>query len=480
MERVNAGEVVRSCISRWLCSLVGLFLIRLELKMKFPWGRLLKERFCGGFLTLWIMSGIVERTHASDVLGEEQKGIPSHNFVESIDPGIKLSGYVDMGYSYNFASTGTRSDIPARLGSDSAQRGDFNLYAMKVALERPLTSENRLQAGFRVDVIVGEDANYLLDRSDPAGRLNSDQNSNAFFLEQGYLSLRIPLGNGWDFQVGRFVPIFGYEVIERPANMNVTYGLLSQQFPLSYIGVLSSYRFDGYLDGKIGVVNGSNSANNTTTGGNGDGCALIAGLNLTAPTSHANWCNDIQYSTNPENNSGFGVENSSIVPAANDGGSTGYMLIFNSWGNWAPEFAQDKLLFAFNSVLGSFSSPQAATTWYGAGVYAKYQINDWFYLAGRGEFMGSNNSGKFGANGNMTTADQGGHNTGENLWEDTLTAGFMVSSNLLLRCEYRLDWGAGTAGGNSNANLNPSTPGNQIAASGGPAHYVGAEVVYSY
>jgi hypothetical protein len=94
--------------------------------------------------------------------------------------------------------------------------------------------------------------------------------------------------------------------------------------------------------------------------------------------------------------------------------------------------------------------------------------------------MGSNTSGKFGANGNMTTADQGGHNTGENLWEDTLTAGFMVGSNLLLRCEYRLDWGAGTAGGNSNTNLNPSAPGNQIAASGGPAHYVGAEVVYSY
>ncbi len=462
------------------CSLTGVFLIRLASKMKFPLRRSLNEKFCIGCLILGILSGILERTHASDVSGDEVKKIPSHNFVESTDLGIKLSGYVDMGYSYNFTSTGTGSDLPARLGSDSAQRGDFNLYAMKVALERPLTTENRLQAGFRVDVIIGEDANYLLDRSDPAGRLNGDQNSNALFLEQGYLSFRIPVGNSWDFQVGRFVPIFGYEVIERPANMNVTYGLLSQQFPLSYIGVLSSYRFDSYLDGKIGVVNGSNSANNTTTGGEGDGCALIAGLNLTAPTTHANWCNDIQYSTNPENNSAFGVANSSIVPAANDGGPTGYMLIYNSWGNWAPEFANNKLLFAFNSVLGNFSSPQAATTWYGAGVYAKYQINDWFYLAGRGEFMGSNNSGKFGANGNMTTADQGGHNTGENLWEDTLTAGFIVSSNLLLRCEYRLDWGAGTAGGNSNTNLNPSAPGNQIAASGGPAHYVGAEVVYSY
>ena len=93
-----------------------------------------------GCLILGILSGMVEETHASDVSEEKGKEIPSHNFVESMDSGIKLSGYVDMGYSYNFTSTGAGSDIPARLGSDSAQRGDFNLYAMKVALERPLTT----------------------------------------------------------------------------------------------------------------------------------------------------------------------------------------------------------------------------------------------------------------------------------------------------------------------------------------------------
>ena len=53
------------------------------------------------------------------------------------------------------------------------------------------------------------------------------------------------------------LPSWGYEVIERPANMNITYGQLWQNaFPLTYIGVLSSYRFDDYLDAKLGVVNG--------------------------------------------------------------------------------------------------------------------------------------------------------------------------------------------------------------------------------
>ena len=68
-------------------------------------------------------------------------------------------------------------------------------------------------------------------------------------LEQAYVNIRAPVGNGWDFKVGKFVTILGYEVIERPANMNITYGQLWQNaFPSDLrIGVLSSYRFDDYL-----------------------------------------------------------------------------------------------------------------------------------------------------------------------------------------------------------------------------------------
>ncbi len=56
-------------------------------------------------------------------------------------------------------------------------------------------------------------------------------------------------------------------------------------------------------------------------------------------------------------------------------------------------------------------------------------------------------------------------------WEYTLTAGFNVIDNLLIRAEYRLDWGTNINGNTSNAS------GTQ---SGGPAHYAGAEVVYSF
>ena len=426
---------------------------------------------------------------APEASAQDTKKMVQNNFVETAQKGIKLSGYVDAGYSYNFtgASAGT-SDVTGRFGSDTAAKGDFNLYAVKIALEKALTSENKAQAGFRTDVMIGEDANYLINRDTTSNLTNNDQNSNALFLEQAYVSIRAPVGNGWDFKVGKFVSILGYEVIERPANMNTTYGLLWQQMPLYYTGVLSSYKFDDYLDGKLGVVNGSQNDNNTTTSGGGDGVAVLAALNVTAPGGNANWSNNFQYSSNNDNNTVQGTNNSSTSTGVeNNSSGTGYSFIYNSWGNWAPKFADDKLLLAFNALLGTASTNgdnnnatvtnnQPGTTWFGAGAYAKYQFNDWFSLCSRGEYLGGNNPSKL-------TGNTGAYNgTGLSLWEYTLTAGFNVIDNLLIRAEYRLDWGNGSVNNLQTGTTNGAqrSPTNGSNTSSGPAHYAGAEVVYSF
>jgi hypothetical protein len=418
---------------------------------------------------------------APEASAQDTKKMVQNNFVETAQKGIKLSGYVDAGYSYNFTGSGNQSNVGARFGSDTAQRGDFNLYAVKIALEKALTSENKAQAGFRTDVMIGEDASYFVNRT-AGGVTNTNNNSNTLFLEQAYVSIRAPVGNGWDFKVGKFVSILGYEVMERPANMNTTYGLLFNVMPLYYTGVLSSYKFDDYLDAKLGVVNGSNSDNNTTTNPNaGDGVALLAALNVTAPGGNANWSNNFQYSSGNDNNTSVSTTNTSMSTQAatsvNLGNVSAYTLIYNTWGNWAPKFANDKLLFAFNALLGNTSGSSSTvgninSTWYGAGAYAKYQFNDWFSLCSRGEYLGSNNSLATGNNGAASTPSgttPATYATGESNWEYTLTAGFNVIDNLLIRAEYRLDWGSSIYN-NANATTN----------SDGPAHYAGAEVVYSF
>jgi hypothetical protein len=248
------------------------------------------------------------------------------------------------------------------------------------------------------------------------------------------------------------------------------------------------------LDGKLGVVNGSNSDNNTTVNGNSDGVALLASLNVTAPGGNANWSNNFQYSTALENNTSYqnGGQPTSSMPVDNfASAASGYAVVYNSWGNWAPKFANDKLLFAFDTALGnaSWSSVEnivVNTTWYGAAVYAKYQFNDWFSLASRADYLGSNNSGKFGTQGSISTSSNAnfqpnwinddGHVTGTNFWSYTITSAFNVIDNLLIRAEYRLDWGSGINSTEVTPNSNEVTG----VQSGGPCHYAGAEVVYSF
>jgi hypothetical protein len=422
---------------------------------------------------------------APEASAQDTKKMVQNNFVETAQKGIKLSGYVDAGYSYNFTGQGGNSQVNSRVQSDSAQQGDFNLYAVKIALEKAMTSENKAQAGFRVDVMIGEDAKYLANPAQTYSSTslnNTQQDSNYLFLEQAYVQLRAPVGNGWDFKVGKFASILGYEVMERPANMNITYGLLYNQFPFWYTGVLSSYKFDEYLDGKLGVANGANSDNNTTTSGGSDGVALLAALNVTNPGGNANWSNNFEYSTASENSTGASptaagtatTQNAlpSNVASTSTGGGA-WTIIYNSWGNWAPKFANDKLLLAFDSVLGNTAGANQVggpqnTTWYGASAYAKYQFNDWFSLMSRGEYFGGDNLNKI--NNGLGNANQ---SAGLSWWEYTITAGFNVIDNVLIRAEYRLDWGNNISG------INSSTNAGQLNSSG-PAHYAGAEVVYSF
>ena len=257
-----------------------------------------------------------------------------NNFVETAQKGIKLSGYVDAGYSYNFNGQ-PQQVVAGREGVDTAYKGDFNLYAVKIALEKALTSENKAQAGFRTDVMIGEDANYLINRETGVSRSDNSENndSNALFLEQAYVAIRAPVGNGWNFKVGKFVSILGYEVIERPSKHECYLRIALAAVPPLLHRRIVVLPFDDYVDAKIGVVNGSNSDNNTTTSLSGDGCAVLAALNVTAPGGNANWSNNFQYSSNAESNTAdtqTGASSTSVGKLNNSSG-TGYTFIYNSW-----------------------------------------------------------------------------------------------------------------------------------------------------
>lgn len=357
----------------------------------------------------------------------EDQGI----YVETDQKGIKLSGYVDASWTYQFANPkqGLRENGQAstenRLRQFDLDHNDFNINAVKLTLEKELPDQNKLAAGFRVDLMAGEDAT-ILSTTDTAVNLGRE----GLYLEQAYVQFRAPIGNGLDFKFGKFVTLLGYEVIESPANLNFSRGLLfTNAIPLTHTGVLASYKFNDIVDAQFGVVNGWN---NSDSHPDSTAPAITGRLNITAPGGNANIAQSFIYAVD-------GAPQAYAYPAEQNEPT----FVYDIWGNWAPKFANDKLLLGFNLVYGrgdhavntAFAPEGLREEWYGAALYAKYQFTKIFSLAGRLEWLHSDNSIKFATQYPVLVS------TSSDVYSATITAGFDIWENLLTRLEYRADFG---------------------------------------
>lgn len=405
----------------------------------------------------------------------EDQGI---NYVETAQKGITLSGYVDTSYTYQFAGKGEYSaaggnGLPglvnistqnpgvtgpanqhAALRQFDTSNNTFNINAVKIALEKALPDKNEWAAGFRIDTIYGEDAKYLGDTA-----LNDNigfgaLNNSGLALEQALVKFRIPVGNGLDIYMGKFVTFLGYEVIESPANLNFSRGLLfTNAIPLTHTGIYADYKFNDTVEAKLGIVDGWNNSTSGSVGtvgltgtsistfGTNDsssfGKAITGQLTITAPGKNANITQSFIYS--PEGEPGVvGVDNGPVV-------------VYDIWGNWNPTFVKDNALllgfnvdFGYNGASGNpapptFTVPGAlaglttgsndSNTWWGIALYSQYKFNKVFSLAGRLEYLheDAGTFQKFAGSGN--TDD----------YSATLTASFNIWDNLLTRLEYRHD-----------------------------------------
>ncbi|CAF0689689.1 outer membrane beta-barrel protein [Candidatus Methylacidithermus pantelleriae] len=429
----------------------------------------------------------------------EDQGI----YVETSQKGIVLSGYVDASYTYNFLRAdsdvpSTSAIIPTREPPDSIPGGGFNLNAVKLALEKPLGDKNDWVAGFRVDLLFGQDASisepdFLQSKGVPFG---SGVDTSGLLVEQGYVQFRVPVGNGLDFKVGKFAAPIGYEVIERPANMNFTYGnIFTNLLPTTLVGLQSTYKFSDQWSAMLGIAD---SGFNSSRGGinfnnmidNNDAYLLLSSVTWTAPGKNANIIGTVFYGFNGANNPGF--------PAGGTFGRTlftenGQFLIGDLVASWTPKFANDKLLLAaefnegfFDPSVGANGSPfQIPSDWRGASIWAKYQFTKVVSLAMRGDWVESAGSSfpfppgfaSFPGIGDVATSSFfAGHSDRTDIWSYTATLRFDLWQNMMLRLEYRLDWGRDLYGNAAQFPL--GFP--QTGASHGPAHLAAFDVAYSF
>ncbi len=404
---------------------------------------------------------------------EIEKVVQDHGiFVETAKTGVTLSGYVDVSYNYNFnGGTADRTFVDSRYNANNKTGGprvggrlfdvdsnDFSVNQVKLALEKSLPEENTWAAGFRIDLLFGEDAKYIAGNDDI---VNLDKGSAS--LLQAYVNFRIPVGNGLDVKFGKFVTLLGYEVIETPANINVTRSFnANYAIPAHHTGILFTYPLSDLVELTFGLVNGWNNEDSFFLDGSDFSKAFTGQVKVKNPGGNAVTAVSFIYSPEGED----AIRNASIATGFADSfNENANVFVVNWWGEWIPKFANDRLLLAFELNYGFTSDNYGHTflgqndikgfgvntdQWYGAALYAKYQVSDVFSIASRVEYFKDvdGTAREFDAYTPISVDDRkygvlregAMYHTNVDLFSWTLTAGFDIWENMLLRLEYRLDW----------------------------------------
>jgi hypothetical protein len=233
------------------------------------------------------------------------------------------------------------------------------------------------------------------------------------------------MGNGLDVKAGRFVALSGYEVIESPANLNFSRGLLfTLATPIGHSGVLGSYRFNDAFDAQVGAVNGWN----TWIDDDADP-AVIA---------RVGW-------RNSSGTASLGVSGYyGQARFLDDAYETGVTQSGERWfvDGVATFKPTEKVLIGMEALIGNQEGNDTLTQhnqWWGVAGYVKLQVNEKVHLAGRAEYLNDTNGYLIDDDHGTFDATHEDASSRFEVWSLTGTIGFDVWKNMLLRLECRYD-----------------------------------------
>jgi hypothetical protein len=159
-----------------------------------------------------------------------------------------ISGYVDT--SFNWAvSPGNNSPAAFIPYQGPNKQNGFNLDVIKLSIAKP-QDESPWASGYQVDLLFGPDAATF-------GASSSD-----FAIEQAYIALRTPVGNGIDWKVGVFNSPIGYESFDSINDPNYTRSWGYAVEPTTFTGILASYKITDQWAISAGIANTANNVIN--------------------------------------------------------------------------------------------------------------------------------------------------------------------------------------------------------------------------
>lgn len=326
---------------------------------------------------------------------------------------IKMSGYADVQYNNNLSNH--TSNVGGNIHrTNDANQNTFSINQFDLDFRKVANPEGG--AGFELDILMGEDAQYI----DTA---TTGADGDEFAFVSAYIEVVAPLNflegseildDTVNIKAGRFTTLAGTEVIRTPDNWNISRGFLyGLAVPFTHTGVRAQYNlFNDKVTTYWGLNNGwdANLDNNTfKTWEFGLGSQL---------TETLSWLSSIYYG--PEN--------------ANQNSHRRFLL-----SNVASWNATEKLSFKGEITFGAQNRMVATNLnenarWFGLGGHVHYNLTDRWGLAYRMELFRDIESSR-------TDPTRAGFIAADTLWEMTFGTDYKIYDGLTGRLEYRFDKG---------------------------------------
>ena len=379
---------------------------------------------------------------ASVAQADENKLVPVLTEVSS----TTISGYVDTAAEWR---PGGQDGFVGRLydttGPNGSKENGISLNVVSVSLDKPL-DEGKWSAGYHIQALAGPEATTRA-----VGVLNNG-NSTDFALNEAYISMRAPVGNGLDFQAGQFGTWAGYESFDgyKNANYSRSYGFLIE--PSAHVGVTAKYTFASWLSAGVGVGNSYSKAIDAT-GPDYTDKTYLGRLDFTAPES-AGFLKDTKLTL-------VWTGGRQDVTAAAAGFTPG---VFDAAGrvvngNVETYYAGLTIPTPIKQVtVGAAWDYRDANDYFAHALagYINWSVTDKFKLNGRIDWADGSNDSIY------SPALTGNTKANDELLSATLTADYSLWANVITRAEFRWDHslnsvapfnsvGTGTVGDERNA-----------------------------
>ncbi len=345
-------------------------------------------------IRVWVMTPSLIALFAWFGMGQALAAVT----VDEIKKELGLSVYLQGAYMYNFANP---EDNNGNLGRWEPHPNSFTLDLAELQFLKEATKGT---VGYKVKLIAGDFAKTM---NKFGIGISSESSNDAFDVMEAYVEYLAPVGSGLKVRFGRMGTFHGAEVIE--ARDNPTYSrsfLFVFAEPLTHTGVSATYTFSDTLNAGVHLVNGWDDAQDNNRG-------KTVGLNINyAPLETVSGAFNFMYGPEQANQDGHNRFLFTAVVTMKPLKPASVIL--------AVDYGKEK-----KAVPGEDGDLEDAT-WYGAAATGKYDVNDAWSVAARGEYFN----------------DKDGARTGkeQKLKEITLAAEWRVASGLTLKPEYRHDW----------------------------------------